>query len=383
MEEIGRGLLAKAGDGSPAGIVTRAVSAIDVALWDIRGKALDMPVWRLLGAGSGAVPTYASGHLWRRDGLDTLAEAAAELAGQGFRAMKLRLGGETSAKAEVARLCAVREVVGGAPTLVATPSPVPPATIAPPLSPTPTAAAVAPVPASGATPEATAADSSTWRGLVVAVEHRCSPYDSDDYSYSQSVESRIVASMGNIIYGPYTGTWFDSTSQTDIEHIVARSEAHDSGFCTVDAATKRRFASDLLNLTLASPAVNRSQKSGKDAAEWLPDLNHCWFANRVVEVRQRYGLTVDQRERDLLEGTLSACTSTEMVVWQGRPAQTATPLPATGGGQTGDALQLYDDNGNGRITCAEARSHDITPVRRGHPAYPYMNDADNDGVVCE
>ncbi len=112
VEEIGRGLLAKAGDGSPAGIVTRAVSAIDVALWDIRGKALDMPVWRLLGAGSGAVPTYASGHLWRRDGLDTLAEAAAELAGQGFRAMKLRLGGETSAKAEVARLCAVREVVG-------------------------------------------------------------------------------------------------------------------------------------------------------------------------------------------------------------------------------------------------------------------------------
>ena len=112
VEEIGRGLLAKAGDGSPAGIVTRAVSAIDVALWDIRGKALGMPVWRLLGAGSGAVPTYASGHLWRRDGLDTLAEAAAELAGQGFRAMKLRLGGETSAKAEVARLCAVREVVG-------------------------------------------------------------------------------------------------------------------------------------------------------------------------------------------------------------------------------------------------------------------------------
>ena len=112
VEEIGRGLLGKAGDGSPAGIVTRAVSAIDVALWDIRGKALDMPVWRLLGAGSGAVPTYASGHLWRRDGLDTLAEAAAELAGQGFRAMKLRLGGETSAKAEVARLCAVREVVG-------------------------------------------------------------------------------------------------------------------------------------------------------------------------------------------------------------------------------------------------------------------------------
>ena len=257
----------------------------------------------------------------------------------------------------------------------------------PPETPTLTSATLpttiaTPPPEAKATPHMPAG-SGTWRGLMVAVEHRCSPYDSDDYSYSQSVESRIVASMGGVIYGPYTGTSFDSTSQTDIEHIVARSEAHDSGLCAVDAATKRRFASDLLNLTLASPAVNRSQKSGKDAAEWLPDLNHCWFANRVVEVRQRYGLTVDQRERDVLESILSDCTSTAMVVQQNRPAQTATPLPATGGGQTGDALQLYDDNGNGRITCAEARSHGIAPVRRGHPAYPYMNDADNDGVVCE
>ena len=104
----------------------------------------------------------------------------------------------------------------------------------------------------------------------------------------------------------------------------------------------------------------------------------------MVEVRQRYGLTVDQRERDVLEGILSACTSTAMtVVQQSIPGQTATPVPDPGGGQTSDALRLYDDNGNGRITCAEARSHGIAPVRRGHPAHPYMNDADNDGVVCE
>ena len=44
---------------------------------------------------------------------------------------------------------------------------------------------------------------------------------------------------------------------------------------------------------------------------------------------------------------------------------------------------MYDDNGNGRITCAEARAHGIAPVRSDHPAYPYMNDADGDGVVCE
>ncbi len=56
----------------------------------------------------------------------------------------------------------------------------------------------------------------TWRGLVVASEDRCSPYGPDDYPYSQSVEQQIVANMGGIIYGPYTGTWFDSTSQTTL-----------------------------------------------------------------------------------------------------------------------------------------------------------------------
>ena len=122
--------------------------------------------------------------------------------------------------------------------------------------------------------------SESWRGLVVAPEDRCSPYDSDDYRYSQSVEQRIVTSMGGIVYGPYTGRWFDNTSETDIEHIVARSEAHDSGLCDASAETRRRFATDLLNLTLASPEVNRSQKSGKDASEWLPELNRCWFSSR-------------------------------------------------------------------------------------------------------
>jgi len=43
----------------------------------------------------------------------------------------------------------------------------------------------------------------------------------------------------------------------------------------------------------------------------------------------------------------------------------------------------WDDNGNGRITCAEARTHGISPVRRNHPAYAYMRDGDSDGVVCQ
>ena len=106
----------------------------------------------------------------------------------------------------------------------------------------------------------------TWRGLTVAPEHRCSSYDkAGDYPYPQSVEKDIVRQLG-AVYGPYSGTCFGSTKETDIEHIVATSEGHDSGLCAADRATRKRFAQDLRNLTLASPQVNRHQKSGKDAA---------------------------------------------------------------------------------------------------------------------
>ena len=228
-----------------------------------------------------------------------------------------------------------------------------------------------------------AAAQASWRGLVVAPEARCAPYDAAAYRYPQSVEARIVAALGGV-YGSYTGRWFASPRDTDIEHIVARSEAHDSGLCAADAASQRRFASDLLNLTLASPAVNRTQKGDKDAAEWLPALNQCWFADQVVAVRQKFGLTIDQREAAALDRVLAGCSTTAMLMVPRsatspqRPTPSPEPpLPAS------EALARWDDNGNGRITCAEARRHGIAPVRRDHPAYPHMRDADNDGIVCE
>ena len=218
----------------------------------------------------------------------------------------------------------------------------------------------------------------SWRGLVVAPEQRCATYDADDYQYPQSVEDRIVAELGGV-YGPYTGQWFANKSETDIEHMVARSEAHDSGLCAADNATRRRFATDLLNLTLASPSVNRNQKRDHDAAEWLPDRNRCWFADRVVAVRQKYGLTIDQREAAALDRVLSTCSSTELSMLADGTAPAAAPAAV----RTNDSIAQWDDNGNGRVSCAEARAHGIAPVSRDHPAYPFMRDGDGDGVVCE
>ena len=147
---------------------------------------------------------------------------------------------------------------------------------------------------------------------------------------------------------------------------------------TVQAQSVRR----LRNLTLAAPGVNRHQKRDHDAAGWLPPMNACWFAARVIDVKRAYGLTVDRRERDALARTLAGCEDTEIdIIAPGPAAEIAAPSPPRATGT--DALALYDDNGNGRITCAEARRHGIAPVPRSHPAYRYMRDGDGDGVVCE
>ena len=139
------------------------------------------------------------------------------------------------------------------------------------------------------------ADAATWRGISVADEQRCSAYDRGSCRYPARMEAEIIRSQTGMVNGPYTGRTFESPKQTGIEHIVALSEAHDSGLCAVTPAVQRQFAANLLNLTLAAPEVNR----------------------------------------------------------------------------------------NGRINCKEARRHGIAPVAGEHPAYRFMWDGDNDGVVCE
>ncbi len=242
--------------------------------------------------------------------------------------------------------------------------------------------------------EAAAASANWLAGIPIRAENRCTPYESDDYRYPQSLEAQIMAEMEGSFYSPYTGETFDWGEDVDIEHIVARSEAHDSGLCAADIFTRLAFASDPLNLTFASPEVNRDQKVAKDVAEWLPALNECWYVNRVVAVKRRYGLSMDAREAEAALAVLEACPSVAMEFVAAAEAESAaaeevTPTPGSEAGQQsgpqveGHPLELYDDNGNGRITCAEAERHGIAPVRSDHPAYQYMRDPDGDGVVCE
>lgn len=142
-------------------------------------------------------------------------------------------------------------------------------------------------------------------GLTVAPEHRCSPYLRSDYPYPQSVEEEIVDRLGEI-WSPYTGERFESLRASEIEHVVALAEAHDSGACRWTAERRHAFSRDLNNLTLADPTTNRD-KGSKDVADWLPPRSRCWFADRVLSVKLAWSLSVDDLEA-ALRAVLANCS---------------------------------------------------------------------------
>src|SRR6201996_8468542 len=114
IEAIVAKLRTNSGDAGPGGIFTLALSAIDTALWDIKGKALDQPLWKLLGGHRNRVATYASGSL-RRGLTDKQAQQAAEtLLKKGFVEMKTQMGlpGDPTPADEVRRVRTVRDVIG-------------------------------------------------------------------------------------------------------------------------------------------------------------------------------------------------------------------------------------------------------------------------------
>src|SRR5262245_26785899 len=104
------------------GYAAHALAAIDVALWDIKGKALGQPVWRLLGGARERVPVYATFGFGFFD-REQLATAARLWVAQGFNRLKMTVGNEALRrrdqralhdviKEDAARVAAVREAVG-------------------------------------------------------------------------------------------------------------------------------------------------------------------------------------------------------------------------------------------------------------------------------
>jgi L-alanine-DL-glutamate epimerase-like enolase superfamily enzyme len=94
-----------------AGIVQMALSAIDVALWDIKTKAAEMPLWKYLGGdGRKRLLAYNTDGGWLNWTRKQLVECARAAVGEGFHGIKLKVGSPDPAD-DLARIAAVREAI--------------------------------------------------------------------------------------------------------------------------------------------------------------------------------------------------------------------------------------------------------------------------------
>lgn len=100
-------------DHGQKGLSVEAISAIDIALWDLKGQMTGLPVWSLMGGKNrDRVMPYATG-LYRRGGadeIDKLAREAVSYVERGFRAIKLKIG--FGFEYDIAAVKAVREAIG-------------------------------------------------------------------------------------------------------------------------------------------------------------------------------------------------------------------------------------------------------------------------------
>jgi len=113
---------------------------------------------------------------------------------------------------------------------------------------------------------------------------------------------------------PYTGRTIQfkrgalTSDDVQIDHVVALSNAWQTGAQQLDYSERVALANDPLNLLAVDGPANE-QKSDSDAASWLPANKsfRCSYVSRQIAVKKKYGLWVTRPERDAMSRILSAC----------------------------------------------------------------------------
>ena len=116
---------------------------------------------------------------------------------------------------------------------------------------------------------------------------------------------------------PYTGKTIEfkrgkkTSSAVQIDHVVALSNAWQTGAQDLTAEQRRQLANDPENLLAADGPANQ-QKSDADAADWLPSNTayRCTYVARQVHVKAKYKLWVTADEKKVMERVLNSCKDT-------------------------------------------------------------------------
>jgi len=124
------------------------------------------------------------------------------------------------------------------------------------------------------------------------------------------VNSSTCSATSGSWYSVYDGTWNYASSDVDIDHVVALSEAWGSGAATWTTSKRQQFANSLGDGQLIAVTDNvNASKSDRDAAEWQPPLAsyRCTYAKHVVHVKYGWGLSMDAAEKNAITSMLATC----------------------------------------------------------------------------
>jgi hypothetical protein len=136
--------------------------------------------------------------------------------------------------------------------------------------------------------------------------------DLENVTYKSPTDCTVMS--GTLKSDPYTGKTIqfargaDTSSAIQIDHVVAISNAWQTGAQELSSAEREQLANDPLELLAVDGPAN-NQKGDGDAATWLPSNKdyRCRYVARQIAVRQKYRLWVTEPERNAMRKVLAAC----------------------------------------------------------------------------
>jgi hypothetical protein len=203
--------------------------------------------------------------------------------------------------------------------------------------------------------------------------------------------TRECVVLSGTLHDPYSGDTvaFDRTvdaAAVQIDHVVALSNAWQTGAQQLSAERRQDLANDPANLQATTRAMNQ-QKGDGDAATWLPPVKsfRCTYVSRQITVKAIYHLWVTAAEREAMARVLAGCGATVPTT-----ALATTTTAGSTGGTVRPVLPSVASVGTTAPTgdvyyarCAEAWAAGAAPLYRGQPGYRPGLDGDRDGIACE
>ncbi len=109
------------------------------------------------------------------------------------------------------------------------------------------------------------------------------------------------------LFDYYTGKIVTYKSGIDIDHVVSKKNAWDSGGYAWDEKMWEDYANDEKRVLLATSASANRSKGDRDAADWLPENEDFWcrYVVKQIEIKHYYDLSVRQPEKERMEEVLA------------------------------------------------------------------------------